>query len=256
MLISMPQVTSSISGVDHAIAIPPFLVCFKRTTPDAHTQEVFENKSIIRNRHVDRALAGLTFSPMIRTPKFRVAKCALVILFSLILGAHAVFSGELSEAEPFDGYNEACGYPILFTPTLAVSEAVIDRNGQLRIILDPLLAAGEERDRMQFLVAHECAHHAMGHALPASRRARALSNRTVRDQELSADCWAAELLARLGNERPVLVMTQRFHRSGLYSPGGGYPAGIQRASIINQCALNGRKLRLVLRQGADLPQSD
>ena len=146
--------------------------------------------------------------------------------------------------EPFRGYASECGFPIIYRSTLAISEAVIDRNGKSQILLDPLLASDQEHARMQFLVAHECAHHRMKHAMPVSRRARRLSAALVRDQELSADCWAAELLARLGHERPIQIMIQRFHRAGLYSPGGGYPAGVHRASVIWNCAEQGRRLAI------------
>jgi hypothetical protein len=168
--------------------------------------------------------------------------CVLTRMFALAM----IITGTPVTADPnssFAGYAEECGYPIVFSSTLAVSEAVIDRQGRLVVVLDPSLATESERDRREFLLAHECAHHQMDHALPASRRSRALFNSVVRDQELSADCWAAQLLARLGHEKPILVMTQRFHRAGLYSPGGGYPAGIQRASIIQQCAHEGRQAK-------------
>lgn len=170
----------------------------------------------------------------------RVLYAALAGVLSALVpaGAAAV------EDDPFPGYSAVCGYPVRFVPTPFVAQAVLDVRGREIILLDPSLDTEEERPRMQFLVAHECAHHRMRHALPHSRRARALSTAVVRDQEMSADCFAAELLARLGLERPLHVMAQRFHRGGLYSPGGGYPAGIQRAAIIQQCAEEGRRNRL------------
>ncbi|MEL7470266.1 MAG: hypothetical protein AAFN27_17565 [Pseudomonadota bacterium] len=169
---------------------------------------------------------------------------AMGVTLGLLIGLPSSASAQFTAPDPFPGYERECGYPIVLRTTLALSEAIIDFRGRLKIVLDPVLTANGEQDRMQFLLAHECAHHQMNHALPVSRRARAQSHGVVRDQELSADCWAAELLARLGHERPILIMTQRFHRAGLYSPGGGYPAGIQRASIIQQCAENGRRALL------------
>ena len=177
---------------------------------------------------------------------------SLFALFAKVLAVFAVGTGAKagspgSDAAPFPGYQAECGYPIVYSMTLALSEAVIDGRGRLKIVIDPSLTARVESDRLAFLLAHECAHHQMEHARLASRRARAVSDGVIRDQELSADCWAAEMLARLGHERPILLMTQRFYRAGLYSPGGGYPAGVQRASIIQQCARHGRQTRLLLR---------
>ncbi len=179
-----------------------------------------------------------------------------LVCLVMLLGWSGAGTARADPSDTFPGYERECGFPIIYTVSLALSEAVIDARGRLLIVLDPSLTTQEEQDRMQFLLAHECAHHHMEHARYASRRARALSTSVVRDQELSADCWAAELWARLGIERPILVMTQRFNRAGLYSPGGGYPAGIQRASIINQCAVKGRKLRLASQQATDPAQQD
>ena len=181
---------------------------------------------------------------MQRVFRKRAAVFAGFLLFATI-AIGAAPNVHANSQDPFPGYARECGYPIVYSTTLALSEAVIDGRGRLQIVIDPLLAAREEEDRFIFLLAHECAHHQMEHARIASRRARALSHGVIRDQELSADCWAAELLARLGHERPILIMSQRFYRAGLYSPGGGYPAGVQRASIIQQCAMHGRQVRVL-----------
>ena len=149
-----------------------------------------------------------------------------------------------AQDEPFPGYSEACGYPMIYAPTASVSQAVLSPSDQEIIVLDPLLAEPGEAERRQFLIAHECAHHRMQHAGIASRRARARSAEIIRDQELSADCWAAETLARQGMDRTVQIMADRFFKSGLYSPGGGYPAGIQRSTIVMHCAERGRTTRL------------
>lgn len=145
--------------------------------------------------------------------------------------------------EPFPGYDAECGYPIVYFPNATVSQAVINRAGTEIIVLDPTLAEAEQDARRQFLIAHECAHHQMKHATSASRQQRMRSERVVRDQEMSADCWAAETLARKGLDRPLQVMADRFFKAGLYSPGGGYPAGVQRSTIILHCAETGRQAR-------------
>ena len=152
-------------------------------------------------------------------------------------------AGTTAVTDAFPAYSRQCGFPIVFAPTLSISQAVLDNRGRPVIVLDPSLGASEETDRRIFLIAHECAHHRMGHSRAASVAERLLSPGLVRDQELSADCWAAEHLARHGFDRAVQLVALRFHRSGLYSPGHGYPAGIQRSSIIRQCADQGRRQR-------------
>lgn len=160
--------------------------------------------------------------------------------------AVACLSGGFADAgeEVFPGYATECGYPIVHAPTPNVSLAVIDETGRSVIVLDPRLSEATEAERRRFLIAHECAHHRMGHAGIASRQARMRSAKVIRDQELSADCWAAETLARKGFETTIRIMADRFYKAGLYSPGGGYPAGIQRSTIIIHCAETGRHARL------------
>ena len=145
--------------------------------------------------------------------------------------------------EPFPGYALECGYPIISAPTPNVSLAMVDASGKSLIVLDPRLETEVEQARRQFLIAHECAHHLMNHATAKSRVKRSSSHQVIRDQELSADCKAAEMLARKGQERTIRIMADRFYKAGLYSPGGGYPAGIQRSTIILHCAKSGRAAR-------------
>lgn len=169
---------------------------------------------------------------------------AVCVAFSLLSVPHNVASQSgPGPDEPFPGYTEECGYPIIFTPVPTVAQAAVTPEQTLVILLDPSLRAREERPRMIFLIAHECAHHRLKHSEPKARRRRARFTEVVRDQEMSADCWAAETLARRGLEHPLFIMVQRFYRGGLYSPGGGYPSGIQRSAIINQCADQGRQRR-------------
>ncbi len=155
-----------------------------------------------------------------------------------------------ARADRIPGYETLCGFNVVFAPTPTISQAVLDERGQPVIVLDPSLSPPDEAPRRQFLIMHECAHHRMGHVSAEAISRRQRSAGYVRDTEMSADCWAAETLARLGVDRPIEIMALRFHRAGLYSPGGGYPAGIQRASIIRQCAETGRSFRRTAVDGA------
>ncbi|MFK7942725.1 MAG: hypothetical protein AB8B85_07435 [Paracoccaceae bacterium] len=149
-----------------------------------------------------------------------------------------------AQNEPFPGYDAKCGYRLIYAPTQTVSQAVIDRYGEEIIVLDPSLAHEQEAAQRTFLIAHECAHHRMDHAQDVSRKKRQRSAKVVRDQELSADCWAAETLAEIGEDRTIRIMADRFFKAGLYSPGGGYPAGMQRSTIVMHCAEKGRLARM------------
>ena len=86
--------------------------------------------------------------------------------------------------EPFAGFNDLCGYPIIVTSTPSVAQAVVSETGRKVILIDPRLEAEDEKFRKVFLIAHECAHHRMGHAGLASRQQRILSSRVVRDLSL------------------------------------------------------------------------
>lgn len=171
-------------------------------------------------------------------PLAKVIVALLGVVAGVLPGASDAWSDE-----PFPGYKALCGIPIVVRATPSVSLATLNRSGQPVIQIDPVLERKSERLRRTFLIAHECAHHRMGHVSDAERRKRAMSRRVVRDHEMSADCWAAETLARAGDDRAVRIMMDRFYRAGLYSPGGGYPAGIQRATIIRDCAAAGRRTR-------------
>lgn len=153
------------------------------------------------------------------------------------------------EPEPFAGYSKACGYPILFENITTVSLARIDpRLGKI-IVLDPLLTYPAQEAHRRFLIAHECAHHVLGHT-----SINGLRNRTklkgVEDQELSADCWAAEALATTEHSADAGFMVDSFYRKGLYSPGSGYPSGVQRSTMIYHC------LKSAQRRKASAERSD
>lgn len=178
-------------------------------------------------------------------------KCAHAALFAVVVAASS-FSGaeEITAvsrpsalAEPFSGYDRLCGFKVVVEPTAHISLATLDAAGTPLIVLDPRLYSAGEEFRRVFLIAHECAHHLLGHVTEDNFALRSASRSAVRDQEMSADCWAAEQLAVVGEDRIVRIMMDRFYKSGFYSPGGGYPSGLQRSTIIRECAHIGRTKR-------------
>lgn len=176
--------------------------------------------------------------------------CAMRALTALLLAALPLAAGAAPPAdrlaerlpEPYPGYARECGYPILFKATRHVSFARIHpRHGPV-IWLDPTLSLPHQRMHRLFLIAHECAHHRLGHTTPRGLKLRAGLN-GVPDQELSADCWAAEALTRAGHERMARLIGDQMYRKGLYSPGARYPSGVQRSTMIVHCIDRAKALR-------------
>lgn len=143
--------------------------------------------------------------------------------------------------EPFPGYAEECGFKIFLQSSQQVALAKRAEDGAKLIYIDPLLTKRGNEFHKAFLIAHECAHHRLGHTTDDGLALRVSSRKMVMDQELSADCLAAEMLSRAGLADFTKTMTARMARSGLFSPGRGYPAGIQRASIIQRCGAVGER---------------
>lgn len=118
--------------------------------------------------------------------------------------------------------------------------ALIELDGHTMIYLDLNEAAGDPAYR-DFLMAHECCHHTRGHLrrLKKKDEERALLALSFvnRSLELDADCCAAVALAKAGKGAAVREAARRMRIYGVKPTGaGGYPAGILRADLIEQCA--------------------
>lgn len=164
---------------------------------------------------------------------------SIVVMMSTLLSSGAM-AGPAEDKiaqrvpEPYPGYAKMCGFPIVYTRIRTVSLARIDaRLGKL-IVLDPILTTPAQAGHQRFLIAHECAHHVLGHTAPDGLNER-VSDKGVTDQELSADCWAAEALADPEYSEDARFVADMFFRQGLYSPGSGYPSGVQRSTVIFHC---------------------
>ncbi len=165
---------------------------------------------------------------------FKIAAMISTLLCSGAMAGPAEDKIAKRVPEPFPGYARLCGFPILYTRIRTVSLARIDaRLGKL-IVLDPILTRPVQAGHQRFLIAHECAHHLLGHTAPDGLQERAVE-KGVTDQELSADCWAAEALAGSEYAEDARFVADMFFRQGLYSPGSGYPSGVQRSTMIFHC---------------------
>lgn len=118
--------------------------------------------------------------------------------------------------------------------------ALIELGGHTVIYLDLKEAAGDPAYR-DFLMAHECCHHTRGHLRRLQKKGE---ERTLlafsfvnRSLELDADCCAAVALANAGKLTAIREAARRMRIYGVKPTGaGGYPAGILRADLIEQCA--------------------
>lgn len=132
----------------------------------------------------------------------------------------------------FAGYDNFCGLPVFVERTSQGSLADI-RQGQRVIIVDPGVMGNWTLSRI-FYLAHECAHHKLGHMEMDEQLKRKYMNATRR-QELEADCWAAEALGDNGYKADI-ERTILQHKSEGPIMQGPYPSGTERAQYIAQCA--------------------
>ncbi len=102
-----------------------------------------------------------------------------------------------------------------------------------------ILRANHSRGIFEFLVAHETAHHVLGHT-DKSRGSAA----DERQKEIAADKWAAEILIKSGNVSvaPIFLMlyfNERDFRGNTARMGRLHPGGIDRALILADYFIDG-----------------
>ena len=132
----------------------------------------------------------------------------------------------------FVGFDEFCGLPVVVGRDPQTASARRDSNGQAFIHIDAGAMANWTTSQ-KFAIAHECAHHLLGHTTALGQRQRYLGG--TRRQELEADCWAAKQLMRLrlitDINRTIVERASQGHFSS-----GGYPSGAERAQLVAECA--------------------
>lgn len=140
----------------------------------------------------------------------------------------------VSEAsgQVFAGYDEFCGLPVVVGSDPQTATARRDPAGRPFIHIDPG-AMGNWTMSRRFTLAHECAHHLLGHTTQLGHLHR-YSGGTAR-QELEADCWAARQLAALGLDVDLTRTALQFASQGHFR-GSNYPTGSERAANIARCA--------------------
>ncbi len=141
---------------------------------------------------------------------------------------------QVVHAQMFAGYDAFCGVPVIIMPTAQNAVAARDAFGRPVIYIDPGVMNNWTMSR-KFVLAHECAHHMLGHSLPAGLWFRNTRYWATRAQELEADCWAARKLAETEDTEDLRRTILQFASMGA-APQGAYPAGFERAQAAAHCA--------------------
>jgi hypothetical protein len=132
------------------------------------------------------------------------------------------------------GYDQFCGLPIIVAPNPQGASASTDQFNRAAIYVDPSIMADATASRM-FTIAHECAHHRLGHTLPQGMWFRNSQYWATKQQELAADCWAAEQLKNTQGMQDVERAIRQFVSQGSAAQ-GNYPSGLERAYAAAGCA--------------------
>ena len=156
-------------------------------------------------------------------------KALLAVLWSV-----AVLFGTNAYAQLFAGYDQFCGVPVIVAANSQGASAAVDQLGRPVIYVDPGVMGNWTMSRM-FALAHECGHHKLGHSTPQGLWFRNTTAWATSQQELAADCWAAQALANIGDLQDLRQMIVQFSSQGDV-PQGPYPVGRQRAAAVAQCA--------------------
>ncbi|MEM1297957.1 MAG: hypothetical protein AAGH68_01665 [Pseudomonadota bacterium] len=84
-----------------------------------------------------------------------------------------------------------------------------------------------------FVMAHECAHHALGHTSPEGLLREGFQ---FQEKELAADCWAARELTARGEADVVAEQIALWDRQDTDRPGPRYPTWAERIDKLRECS--------------------
>lgn len=144
----------------------------------------------------------------------------------LLLAPTQVLSNQM-----FAGFDEFCGLPVIVGYDPQTASARRDPYGNPFIHVDPGVMSNWTMSR-RFTLAHECAHHLLGHTNGLGMAERYYGG--TKKQELEADCWAAKKLSEIGFDGDISRTVLQHASQGHFSA-GGYPSGAERASNIARC---------------------
>lgn len=152
----------------------------------------------------------------------------VAMYFGLIMASNGVIAEILAD------YDQFCIAPIVEAQNPHGASAARDQFGNPVIYVDPEFMRHWAMSRI-FVLAHECAHHMLGHTLPQGMWFRTNQVWATRQQELNADCWAAQQLSLLGDIEGLKKVIVQFSSQGS-QPQGSHPSGAERAGTIANCA--------------------
>lgn len=157
----------------------------------------------------------------------------------------AISSG--AHADVFAGYDVFCGLPVVVGPNPQEATAETNSRGGKFIRIDPKVYNNWTGSRI-FTLAHECAHHLLGHTSELGKRQRFEGG--PKRQELQADCWAAKELRKSGHDFDIAATASKYSNRGHFSV-GGYPSGNERAENIEACIASSDSENSNLSRGDD-----
>lgn len=134
-------------------------------------------------------------------------------------------------AQMFAGYDSLCNLPVIVGSDPQLATARVDNSGNPYIHVDPAVMSNWTTSRI-FVLAHECAHHLLGHTTSLGKMQRFRGG--TKQQEMKADCWAAKVLLDAGYTADITRTILEWANKGHFSA-SGYPSGIERAKNISNC---------------------
>lgn len=155
-----------------------------------------------------------------------------VLAFAIALGSGLVSAAAYGQAM-FVGYDQLCGVRVVQYPNPQIASAGFDAQGPV-IYIDPGAMQNWTASRV-FTLAHECGHLQLGHSTPQGMYFRNTVYWATKEQELEADCWATQALAKLGRYQADLRRMDAQFRSQGSQPQGPYPSGLERAFNLERC---------------------
>ena len=119
--------------------------------------------------------------------------------------------------------------------------SMIDRDDQPTIVLSAT-AMRKSRPYANFLMAHECCHHTLGHVGRYRRELGHLGPQpffyiapVLKGMELEADCCAVRMLRLKNRSDSIDAAQQAMSAFGTKPTGAYYPTGIERSEYIAEC---------------------
>jgi hypothetical protein len=120
--------------------------------------------------------------------------------------------------------------------------SMLDSNGKPVIVVSGLTLV-EKPSYGQFLMAHECCHHSLGHVRRYQEGLGHVGPQpffyiapALRQMELDADCCAVKMLKFRHESDSIEAGRQTMMQYGATPTGAYYPTGIERVDNIDKCA--------------------